>query len=305
MDVAPGRAKPFSKAIATMERLLLCTDLDRTVLPNGLQEESPQARPLLRALARRPEVTLAYVSGRDLSLLQDAIRDYGLPVPDYAIGDVGTTIYEIGAPGWNPWAAWSREIAPDWRGLRREDLARVLHDVAGLTEQEPEKQNTFKLSYYARSDIDADTLAATIQGRLDRENVRAGVIWSVDETSEVGLVDILPASATKLHAIEFLMRQKGFDPAQTVFAGDSGNDLPVLTAGLQSVLVKNATETVRAEAVRRADAAGHGHRLYLAEGGFLGMNGNYAAGVLEGLSHFIPEVEPCLREALQGLAAPA
>ncbi|HKJ77267.1 MAG TPA: HAD family hydrolase, partial [Gammaproteobacteria bacterium] len=62
-----------------MDRLLLCTDLDRTVLPNGFQEESPQARPLLRTLARRPEVTLAYVSGRDLSLLQDAIRDYGLP----------------------------------------------------------------------------------------------------------------------------------------------------------------------------------------------------------------------------------
>ncbi len=75
--------------------ILLCCDLDRTILPNGPQEESPQARPLLRALATRPEVTLVYVSGRHKALLLDAIREYDTPQPDYAIGDVGTTIYEI------------------------------------------------------------------------------------------------------------------------------------------------------------------------------------------------------------------
>lgn len=285
-----------------MDRLLLCTDLDRTVLPNGLQEESPQARPLLRALARRPEVTLAYVSGRDLSLLQDAIRDYQLPVPDYAIGDVGTTIYEIGARGWNPWQAWSEEIASDWQDLEHADLAALLQGVEGLTEQEPAKQNTFKLSYYTESDRDAAALVADIRQRLAAEGVDASVIWSVDETADIGLVDILPASATKLHAIEFLMRRKGLARDRTVFAGDSGNDLPVLTSGLQSVLVHNATATVRDEAVRLATEAGCRDRLYLAAGDFLGMNGNYAAGVLEGVCHFIPPVRQWLEECMETLA---
>ncbi|HDO34182.1 MAG TPA: haloacid dehalogenase, partial [Chromatiales bacterium] len=39
--------------------LLLCSDLDRTLIPNGPQAESPRARALLCELARRPEITLA------------------------------------------------------------------------------------------------------------------------------------------------------------------------------------------------------------------------------------------------------
>ena len=34
---------------------------------------------------------------------------------------------------------------------------------------------------------------------------------------------------------------------------------------------------------------GHGDTLYLAHGGLAGMNGNYSAGILEGVAHFIPE----------------
>lgn len=47
-----------------MNRLLICTDLDRTLIPNGPQPESPKARALFRRLVSREEVTLAYVSGR-------------------------------------------------------------------------------------------------------------------------------------------------------------------------------------------------------------------------------------------------
>lgn len=49
-----------------------------------------------------------------------------------------------------------------------------------------------------------------------------------------------------------------------------------------------AREPVRAEALRLLGGR-HGG-LCLACGGFLGMNGNYAAGVLEGLAHLLPEV---------------
>lgn len=282
-----------------MDRILVCTDLDRTVLPNGLQAESPDARRLFRTLARRPEVTLAYVSGRHLTLLQEAIRQYQVPVPDYFIGDVGTTIYEIGARGWNIWEAWNREIAPDWRGLGGDDLHRFLADLSDLERQEPEKQNAFKLSYYAPADIDSDRLVAAVQERLHAQSIRASVIWSVDESEGIGLLDVLPARASKLHAIGFLMYSKGFSEERTVFAGDSGNDLPVLVSGLPSVLVANATETVRKQARREAERGGHADRLYLARGGLLGMNGNYCAGVLEGIAHFMPEVESWLHDALE------
>ena len=69
-------------------RLLLCTDLDRTLLPNGPQPESQGARMLFKRLAERPEVTLAYVTGRHRKLVEKAISLYRLPLPNYVITDV-------------------------------------------------------------------------------------------------------------------------------------------------------------------------------------------------------------------------
>jgi len=273
-----------------MTKLLLCCDLDRTLLPNGSQEESPQARPLFRALAQRPELTLAYVSGRDKSLLLEAIHDYDLPVPDYAIGDVGTTLYEIQHDEWQALKDWEEEIAPDWAGRRHDELAALFEDIGTLTLQEPEKQNTFKLSYYAPADTDHKALLAEMDVRLKPLGIQASLIWSIDEARDTGLLDVLPRRATKHHAIRFLMAHAGFDTDNTVFAGDSGNDLPALTSGLQAVLVRNARREVREEALRSVRENGIAQRLYLARGNFLGMNGNYAAGVLEGLVHFEPEV---------------
>jgi HAD superfamily hydrolase (TIGR01484 family) len=271
--------------------ILLCCDLDRTVLPNGHQPESPEARPRLRLIARRPEITLVYVSGRDRALLEAAIREYDIPVPAYAIGDVGTTIYAIQGDRWRAWNAWREEIAPDWAGLGRAEMHRLLAGVPGLTLQEPEKQNAFKLSYYAPRDTESASLRADLSKRLRPHGVRASIIWSVDEAANVGLLDVLPAGATKLHAIRFLMQAQGFAAGRMVFAGDSGNDLPVLTSGLQSVLVRNAATEVRALALREMQRSGRADKLYLAQGGFLGMNGNYAAGVLEGLAHYLPETK--------------
>ncbi len=270
--------------------VLLCSDLDRTILPNGPQVESPQARPLLSVLAARPELVLTYVSGRHEALLRQAVAEYSIPVPDYAIGDVGTTIYEVRGDVWHPWSEWSESIARDWQEANHNDLAALFSDLDVLQLQEPEKQNSYKLSYYTPAVIDRDGLIGELHARLEAQGVAASLIWSVDETEHVGLLDVLPASANKLHAVEFLMERKGFTRANTVFAGDSGNDLPVLTSGrLQAVLVNNAHPSVVEEAKKAADSKRAGDRLYVARGGFLGMNGNYAAGVLEGLVHFLPQ----------------
>lgn len=279
--------------------LLLCTDLDRTLLPNGDAPESPEARPLFRRLAGRPDVTLAYVSGRHLGLLQEAIRDYDLPLPDYAIGDVGTTLYEVKGDEWTPMPEWSAEIAPDWAGLTRHELADALADVDGLRLQEEAKQNTFKLSYYAPADIDTEALRAEVGGRLAALGVCASLIWSVDDLTGEGLFDILPERATKLHAIEFLARLLGLNGPNMLFAGDSGNDLPVLASEIHSVLVNNARPEVKRQAVEQAEATGQDGHLYLARGGMFGMNGNYAAGILEGVAHFHPAFTPWLEATLK------
>ena len=273
-----------------MTHRLLCTDLDRTLIPNGPEPLSPGAPALFAALAARAEVSLAYVTGRHLALIESAIREFGLPRPDYAVADVGATIYLGVGEDWEVWDAWSEHIAPDWAGMHADELDALLEDVDGLQLQEPEKQGMYKLSYYAPLDIDFRALMDRAGERLQRASIRANLIWSIDPLAGVGLLDVLPARAGKLAAIRFLMEREDFGKDNTLFAGDSGNDLDVLASDIPSVLVANAEAGIRERLTQRKKGA-----LHIAKG-YLGMNGNYAAGILEGAAHFWPETDAWLRE---------
>jgi len=285
--------------VPALQKILICSDLDRTIIPNGYQEESAHARPVFRQLAEHLNIYLAYVSGRDKQLIFDAIEEFYLPIPNYAIGDVGTTLYRIINGNWQLSDAWNDEIGQDWKGLNWEGLAEYFEDMQEIQLQELEKQNQYKLSFYTDQNIDHQHLKKNIRAILAQKGLRANIIWSVDEISTKGLLDIIPARANKLHAIEFLMQQEKFSEDRTVFAGDSGNDLDVLTSGLQAILVKNAADEVRKEAVELLSEKHMMHRLYLPKGDFAGMNGNYAAGVMEGLVHFIPETSQLIEYALE------
>lgn len=278
------------------DEILICTDLDRTLLPNGLAPESPGARRVFASLAARPEVQLAYVTGRHRELVIDAIEEFTLPVPDYVIGDVGTSIYHVDHGQWTLSKDWHNYIAESWHGLDHDALAYLFSDIGDLQQQEAEKQNTYKLSYYAPADSDVPELLIAMQQRLDSRQINASLIWSVDETGNIGLLDVLPENATKLHAVEFLMHAIGIERQRTVYAGDSGNDLPVLTSPIQSVLVANASDDVRTEAVKMAADNNTSDSLYLARGGFMHMNGNYSAGILEGVAHYLPHTAAWLQQ---------
>ena len=285
-------------SVTEFQKILICSDLDRTLIPNGYQEESADARPVFRQLAENANIYLAYVSGRDKQLILDAVEEFYLPMPDYAIGDVGTTLYRIMNGNWQLSDDWTDEIGKDWKGLSWQGLAEHFEDIDDIRLQELEKQSQHKLSFYTDQNIDHRQLKKNIRAILTQTGVCANIIWSVDEISTNGLLDIIPARANKLHAIQFLIQQEQFSEDRTVFAGDSGNDLDVLTSGLQAILVKNAMDEVRKEALEKLSDKHMLNRLYLPEGNFLGLNGNYAAGVIEGLFHFFPETEKLIADAV-------
>lgn len=268
--------------------LLLCTDLDRTLLPNGHEPESPAARPLFARLVAEPDVTLAYVTGRHQVLIEAAIADYAVPVPDFIIGDVGTSLLVKVGSGWERVREWETEFASDWAGPAM--IAEWLADMAQLRLQEPDKQGPFKLSYYTPLELDVAALRAQIRARLAAQQSGANLIWSVDEAAGVGLLDVLPLNASKRHAIEYLMRRTGHDLDSTLFAGDSGNDLEVLVSPVRAILVANAAPEVREMAQVQSAVLGLCDQLYCAQGGWRGLNGNYAAGILEGVAHFRPDL---------------
>ena len=272
-----------------MKRMLLCTDLDRTLIANGEQPVSFDAKPLFERLTGRQDVTLAYVSGRDRALIEQAIAEFELPTPDFVVADVGATIYRVDSAVWQHWGEWDEQIAPGWRGLSGAEIYRKLSVFSVLRLQEKEKQGRHKLSFYVPLETDMQALLYEIDTHLKSSGVNANLIWSIDEAADTGLLDVLPAAANKLHAIRFLMQQSGFSGDNTLFAGDSGNDLDVLLSEIPAVLVANADDEVKS----RASAA---DKLYIAKGGYLGMNGNYSAGILEGVAHYWPEVDLWLRE---------
>ena len=287
-------------------RLLVCTDLDGTLIADGLATESTGARPRFDALVSRPEVALAYVSGRHLELVQQAISEFDLPAPDFIIADVGTSIYRSGAGGgWKNQQSWQAEIGRDWRHRKADTLHQYLREVSGLELQEASKQGAYKLSYYFPADIDPDALRAQTHKLLAARGIRSRAICSFDAIRDIGLLDIVPERASKLHAIEALVRESSISAEDIVFSGDSGNDLEVLASHIPSVLVANASKDIKARALKLAQAAGNTTALHIAAGGFLGMNGCYSAGILEGIAHFHPRTREWMVAAEPALAGSA
>jgi hypothetical protein len=111
------------------------------------------------------------------------------------------------------------------------------------------------------------------------------MVYSHDSQTGTGLLDFLPAAATKQTALEFIAAEMGADKQDVVFCGDSGNDIFPLTAGFSGVLVRNADDQL-VSGVREAMAANPTIRVYFAKGGFKGLNGYYTSGVIEGAYHY-------------------
>ncbi len=280
-------------------RLLLCTDMDRTIIPNGHQPEHEDARRWFREFCADDQVSLVYVTGRHRELVWEAIAAYDLPRPDYAITDVGSVIYRVSASAWQAVDAWEREIASDWRGYGHEELRRALLPVTELRLQEAAKQNRFKLSYYLDLVHDDRQVAGQMEDILNDLGIAYNLIWSVDEKSRVGLIDILPGRADKLHGLTFLRQELGYTEGNLLFAGDSGNDLAVLRSSVPAVLVANASDDVRRAARCQAEELGNSERLFLAGKQGWPADGNYCTGVLQGVFHFYPAFRQLLQRIIR------
>jgi hypothetical protein len=133
-----------------MNEILLCSDLDRTLIPNGRVKESPQARFLFAHLATYPKLRLAYVSGRCTRLIQELLNTFDLPEPDFVIGNVGTTIIHIVGGRWIESRQWQKKISQDCCGFNRNKAKQLLSKLENIDFhlQPPENQEENKLSYF-------------------------------------------------------------------------------------------------------------------------------------------------------------
>jgi len=262
---------------------ILATDLDRTLLPNGRWQADAEAIELFNALTEQAGVLVVYVTGRNLALTEDAIRKYGVRYPDILCGDVGTSIRKHENGAWrldDGWVAHVRRASPAWDAAA---VREAVSGIDGMREQEEEHLNQFKQSYYVEHDKNASVrkkVDELVKGRFDEV-----IVYSFDSQDGKGLLDFLPASATKQTALEYVAEAVGAAREDVVFCGDSGNDIFPLTAGFCGVLVRNADDQL-VENVKQAMDANPNLKAYFAKGGFKGLNGYYTSGVIEGAYHY-------------------
>jgi sucrose-6F-phosphate phosphohydrolase len=187
---------------------------------------------------------------------------------DAVVSQVGTEIY---LPPFEddmaPMAAW------DERLRRSFSRGRALAFVQGLegARPQPDMYNTpLKVSFYLDKAPDADAAAEAVRQRIAAAGVGDAyrVVWSSGRD-----LDIIPAAAGKANAVRYLMRFLEMDVEKVVAAGDSGNDLSMLTAFPRGIVVGNAQRELQ----QLRDAGRDG--LFFA-------TDDYASGVAQGLRHF-------------------
>jgi HAD superfamily hydrolase (TIGR01484 family) len=207
--------------------LVLATDLDGTFLGGSDAER----RELYRMIdARRDEMLLVFVTGRDLPFIRELCGDGDVPFPDYVIGDVGTTI----ATGENlePLEALEAEIAAAWGG-RGEEVRRMLDGQPGLTLQPTPFR--YRVSY----DYSPDEFDHSVVPRI--EDAGFDVLISADR-----FLDVLPPGVAKGPTLLRLIDHLSLKKDRVLVAGDTLNDLSLFETGLQGVAVGNSEPALKA-----------------------------------------------------------
>lgn len=246
----------------------IATDLDRTLFPNGKAEYEEGSMEEFSKLIKKNKLYLIYITGRYKSLVDEGIKEHEAPTPDYIVCNVGTEIYEKSKEEFILDREWKKHIKKDWKGYDSKKVKEILKEVRGIQEQEDIKQSDVKQSYYIK-EKNKETIEE-INNRLKKSGLESEVVYSYDTEDEVGLIDILPKSSTKLGALNYLSEKIKLDKDNIIYSGDSGNDYLPLTAGFKGILVNNAPLELKEELKEK---------VYIS-------NKNYVAGIIEGAKHY-------------------
>ena len=225
----------------------LIADLDGTYLGG-----STQAQQQLNSLmsSGHSEIGLIYCSGRSLAKISPLIEAKRLPEPSAIIGDVGTGLWEVNGRSLS--TDFDRIVADRWAGSRPRVLER-LRSLQGLELQTGTGPHRCSFVYSKKSVAE---IAAKSVRKLRLDPLISGGCY----------FDVLPKGVNKGFAVKFLMDLWGLDPQQVLVAGDTLNDLSMLSLaeripGLNAVAVGNADEELRAHfrpSQRAVYAQGHG-----------------------------------------------
>jgi hydroxymethylpyrimidine pyrophosphatase-like HAD family hydrolase len=239
---------------------VIATDLDGTLIPTDAEARGQMAA--LGETLRSQQLRLIFVTGRHYSSAIAATAEFGLPLPECIICDVGTSIYtrrdttstgcEVDGKAFEIVPQYHLALCEITGGRRPNDAGPGLaalsskHPAWRMRPQEPEKQAAYKQSYYCDQSA-LSIAAASIRGYLDKKQLPFSVVHSVDPFTSDGLIDILPSGVAKGFALKWWVHAEQLELENVIYSGDSGNDTAAFCTGVNSTIVGNASPELVAE----------------------------------------------------------
>ncbi len=257
---------------------VLGTDLDGTLIP---LPDAPRNREDLATLSRlleERERELVFATGRHLDSVLSVIETDDLPEPSWIVCDVGTTICRRTGEGFRRFGPYEEHLSELVGKIDRRAVETALRPVEGILLQDEASQGPFKISYFCE-DKAVRGLAEQIGIVCETEKLPFNCMPSVDPFTNRGLLDLLPKGVSKAYALIWLSTHADFDPAELVYAGDSGNDHAALVAGFRAIAVGNMDAELAEEMASEMAEKGMSERFYRA-------SARGTSGVLEGCRHY-------------------
>jgi sucrose-phosphate synthase len=242
------RRDPAAAAKVSPQRLLL-SDIDNTV--TGCR---PGAEELARFLRQDASLAFGVATGRSLQEALRLLAEWNMPDPELLITSVGAEIYWRNGGQVVPDAAYHAHIDHGWAPAV---ITARLAKMRGIAPQLAVEQRRHKLSYFASE----PSVIAAVRDVVADLPVR--VIHS-----HARLLDIVPERAGKGAAMIWAARTLNIPRDRVFAAGDSGNDLDMLTACRNPILVANHSDELAS--LLKSPA------IYVAKRA-------YAGGVVEGM----------------------
>jgi len=199
------------------------TAIDHTLLEDfeGLEQFVQYIR------KNRKKFLFGIATGRRLDSVLAVLKKYRIPMPDILITSLGTEIYY--APQLIADIAWTYHIDHLWTP---QALRRIIGGLPGLTLQAKSEQSRFKLSYLY--DSNAAPPMEEILTLLRQQELPANPILSFGQ-----FLDIVPARASKGHALRYIARQWNIPLERILVTGGSGADEDMLRGNTLGVVVAN------------------------------------------------------------------
>ena len=253
---------------------LFATDLDGTLIPNGLAKYDGSLGLLFSSLDKL-DVKIAYVSGRSFDSIKGVIKEYNLKMPDFIVSRTGTEIYSLSGDDFSLVKKWNELIRHQNKKWNVDKIRELLYGFPDIRLQPSEEQCEFKISYFIDDYYNSDMIKSSIYELLEATGINAELILLKNDDSKVVYLDILPFGVNQLDAINFIVNLENFE--EVIFAGDAEDDLGVFNSDIKTILVKNASNEVKSKIVSDFCYVCFGRG---------NLNGNYSSGIIEGLMHY-------------------